>query len=106
MNQFYADIYDIVRKIPKGQVISYGYIAKLLGRPRNAREVGRAMRICPEDIPWQRVVMADGSITGGMFADMRKALLESEGVVFLPDGRVNMAECEVGDYFDLNSPIL
>lgn len=96
MNQFYLDIYDIVKKIPQGQVISYGRIAKLLGRPRSAREVGRAMRICPaDDIPWQRVVMADGTITGGMHADMRKALLESEGVVFLPDGRVNMAICEV-----------
>ena len=90
MNQFYQDIYEIVRNIPHGKVISYGQIAKMLGRPRNAREVGRAMRICPDDIPWQRVVMSDGSIAGGMFADMRKALLESEGVSFLPDGRVDM----------------
>jgi len=95
MNQFYSDIYEIVRKVPQGKVISYGHIAKLLGRPRNAREVGRAMRICPEGIPWQRVVMADGSIAGGMYADMRKALLESEGVVLLPDGRVNMKLCSV-----------
>jgi len=81
MNQFYSDIYEIVRKVPQGKVISYGHIAKLLGRPRNAREVGRAMRICPEGIPWQRVVMADGSIAGGKHADMRKVLLESEGAV-------------------------
>jgi len=95
LNNFYSDIYDIVRTIPHGKVISYGHIAKLLGRPRNAREVGRAMRICPDDIPWQRVVMADGSIAGGIHADMRKALLESEGVIFLPDGRVDMKQCAV-----------
>jgi methylated-DNA-protein-cysteine methyltransferase-like protein len=37
--------------------------------------------------------MADGSITGGSFADMRRAILEDEGVLFLPDGRVDMSIC-------------
>jgi len=101
MNPFYAQVYEIVKKVPCGKVISYGLIARILGRPRSAREVGRAMRICPEpdNIPWQRVVMADGSITGGQFADMRKAMLESEGVLFLPDGRVNMDECCISENF-------
>ena len=93
MNQFYQDIYDTVKKVPHGKVITYGQIARILGRPRSAREVGRAMRICPEDIPWQRVVMADGTITGGHFAETRKGMLEAEGVIFLPDGRVNMKKC-------------
>jgi len=94
MNPFYKRIYAVVEKIPMGKVVSYGKIAGALGRPRSSREVGRAMRVCPSDnIPWQRVVMADGSITGGGYADMRKALLESEGVEFLPDGRVNMELC-------------
>jgi len=90
MNLFYKQVYDTVKKVPTGKVISYGQIARILGRPRSAREVGRAMRICPEDIPWQRVVMADGTVTGGQFADMRKGMLEAEGVKFLPDGRVDM----------------
>jgi methylated-DNA-protein-cysteine methyltransferase-like protein len=55
------------------------------------------MRCCPEGLPWQRVVMADGSITGGIYADMRKMLLETEGVEFLPDGRVDMTLCGVDD---------
>ena len=97
MNQFYQEIYAVVKQVPLGKVISYGQIARILGRPRSAREVGRAMRICPEDIPWQRVVMADGTITGGQFADMRKGMLEDEGVAFLPDGRVDMKECCVRD---------
>ena len=93
MNPFYKQVYEIVERIPYGQVISYGEIARLLGRPRAAREVGRAMRNCPDGLPWQRVVMADGSITGGMFANIRRAMLESEDVPFLPDGRVDMARC-------------
>ena len=95
-NQFYEQVYDIVKQVPYGKVISYGQIARVLGRPRAAREVGRAMRICPaDDIPWQRVVMADGTVAGGIHADIRKAMLESEGVIFLPDGRVDMELCLV-----------
>jgi methylated-DNA-protein-cysteine methyltransferase-like protein len=51
------------------------------------------MRYCPDGLPWQRVIMADGSITGGSFAEMRRAMLENEGVQFLPDGRVDMRTC-------------
>jgi len=93
LKPFNQQVYDIVEQIPYGMVISYGGIAKLLGRPRAAREVGWAMRNCPEGLPWQRVVMADGNITGGGFAETRRDLLESEGVVFLPDGRVDMKKC-------------
>ena len=71
-------------------MVSYGQIARMLGRPRAAREVGWAMRVCPDHLPWHRVVMSDGSITGGIYADMRRSLLEEEGVSFLSDGRVNM----------------
>ena len=90
MNPFFKQVYSIVEQIPCGKVISYGEIAGILGRPRAAREVGRAMRYCPEELPWQRVVMADGSVTGGAYADIRRAILESEDVMFLPDGRVDM----------------
>ena len=93
VNPFYKLVYEIVEQIPYGKVISYGEIAKILGRPRNAREVGRAMRLCPDGLPWQHVVMADGSITGGSFAEMRRAILETEGVTFKPDGCVDMSTC-------------
>ena len=78
--------------------MSYGQIARLLGRPRSAREVGRAMRICPDGLPWQRVVMMDGAVAGGMYAEIRKAILETEGVTFLPDGRVDMELCRADDF--------
>ena len=93
MNPFFEQVYAVVGQIPYGKVVSYGQIARILGRPRAAREVGWAMRRCPEHLPWQRVVMADGSVTGGLYADMRKALLEAEGVAFLSDGRVDMGLC-------------
>ena len=93
MNEFYKQVYDIVAGIPYGKVISYGEIARLLGQPRAARVVGWAMRFCPEHLPWQRVVMADGSVIGGAYAEIRRARLESEDVPFLPDGRVDMAAC-------------
>ena len=90
---FFQAVYEIVAQIPRGYVVSYGQIARLLGSPRAARQVGWAMRQCPDELPWHRVVMSDGSIAGGGWAELRRALLEEEGVPFLPDGRVDMARC-------------
>jgi len=87
---FAQQVYDLVAQIPEGKVISYGQIAKMLGNPRAARQVGWAMANCPEGHPWQRVVMADGSITGGGFAALRRTKLEEEGITFLPNGNVDM----------------
>ena len=94
MNTFFKGVYDTVAKIPQGKVASYGQIAIMLGKPRGAREVGWAMRHCPEGLPWQRVVKADGSIAGGEYESLRRTLLEEEGIAFLIDGRVNMKECQ------------
>lgn len=93
MTRFNEQVYSIVEKIPYGKVVSYGQIAWMLGRPRCARLIGRAMRYCPEGLPWQRVVRADGSIAGGGRPEMRRALLDAEGVPFLSDGRVDMKSC-------------
>ena len=91
---FFPAVYEVVRQIPRGRVISYGQIARLLGFPRAARQVGWAMRKCPDELPWQRVIKADGSIAGGGYAELRRALLEAEGVPFLPDGRVDLKACQ------------
>jgi len=64
----------------------------MAGKPRAAREVGWAMHNCPGHLPWHRVVMADGSVAAGGYADMRKAMLIDEGVGFLADGRVDMKD--------------
>jgi len=93
MNTFFKQVYEVVAQIPYGKVISYGQIARMLGYPRSARMVGWALRCCPEHLPWQRVVMRDGSVTGGAYADLRKMLLEKENIPFLSDGRVDMDLC-------------
>lgn len=89
---FFERVYEIVGQIPYGKVVSYGQIATMLGNPRGARMVGWAMRVCPEGLPWQRVVRADGSITGGVWTEMRRELLIEEGIEFLFDGRIDMKE--------------
>ncbi|MCH5184676.1 MAG: methylated-DNA--[protein]-cysteine S-methyltransferase [Oscillospiraceae bacterium] len=93
MASFYKQVYDILALVPEGKVISYGQIACIIGKPQSARVVGWAMKRCPENLPWHRVVMADGSVVGGEFAQMRRSMLEKENVIFLKDGRVDMQKC-------------
>ncbi len=90
MKPFFQQVYAVVAAVPPGRVVSYGQIARALGHPRAARHVGFAMRCCPDGLPWQRVVMHNGAVTGGAYAELRRALLEAENVTFLPDGRVDM----------------
>ena len=94
MNTFEI-IYEVVKTIPKGKVLSYGEVALRAGNPRWSRVVGYALHVnpMPKIIPCHRVVMKDGSLTpafafGG--EGKQRELLEEEGVHFLPDGRVDM----------------
>lgn len=80
--------------VPSGYVVSYGQIARMLSHPVAARTVGWALSVCPDYLPWQRVVKSTGAIAGGGFAELRRTMLFEEGVSFLPDGRVDMAACE------------
>lgn len=58
-------LYQLVRRIPKGEVATYGQLAKLIGKPRHARHVGNALANTPASvkIPWHRVVNAQGRIS-------------------------------------------
>jgi methylated-DNA-protein-cysteine methyltransferase-like protein len=92
---FFDQIYEVVRRIPPGQVASYGQIARLLGKPRAARSVGWALHNLPEgsDVPWQRVINAQGIISldaRGPGGAIQKAILEEEGIVFDERGRVDL----------------
>ncbi len=90
----YQMIYEMVRRIPKGRVSSYGRIARMLGRPRWARLVGYALAACGDPgVPCHRVLRSDGSLAlsfgqGGQ--GLQQALLEAEGVPVI-EGRVDMA---------------
>ena len=98
--EFYEEVYSIVRQIPPGRVLTYGAIARMMGRPRHARLVGRALWGTPSGrgIPCHRVVFRDGSVcTGYAFGgpEVQRRLLRGEGVSFLPDGRVDMQACGI-----------
>ena len=58
LREFFNDVYEITRQIPRGKVLTYGRIAALAGRPQHARWVGRAMAQSPDDktLPCHRVV--------------------------------------------------
>lgn len=88
---FFARVYGLVRRIPRGRITSYGAIARALGVPRGARTVGWALSACPDDIPWHRVVNAQGRISwrpGRGFA-LQRTLLRREGVRFSRAGRID-----------------
>lgn len=96
---FSEKVYAIVREIPCGKAATYGQIAFLAGKPRAARLIGNVLHHNPYPgvVPCHRVVFRDGSLAeafafGG--AGVQRALLESEGVPFLPDGRADLARCQ------------
>ena len=94
-NSFFAQVYEVVRRIPSGKVATYGQIARLLGKPRAARTVGWALHSLPEgsDVPWQRVINAKGTISldaRGPGGAIQRVLLEAEGIVFDEQGRVDL----------------
>ena len=90
---FNEQVYEILEHIPEGRVVSYGDIAKWLLNPRGARVVGWAMARCPEGLPWHRVVRSNGDIVCEGITELRRERLIAEAVPFLPDGRVDIAQC-------------
>ena len=90
MTDWAQAIYAIVARIPEGRVSTYGTIARMTPVPRGARGVGSAMARCAATIPWWRVVAAQGRLTAPD-AGLQREILSSEGVPFLPDGRVDLA---------------
>jgi len=91
----WAAVHRIVRRIPRGRVMTYGQIAKLVAGRLSARAVGWAMSSCPDDVPWQRVVNARGACSTDDRADLppglQRALLEREGIEFRGDGTLDLA---------------
>jgi methylated-DNA-protein-cysteine methyltransferase-like protein len=82
---FFQNVYDVVRLVPRGRVTTYGAIAKYLGAARSSRMVGWAMNAShtQPDIPAHRVVNRQGMLTGKMmfaYPMQMQELLEAEGV--------------------------
>ena len=94
MNTF-EKIYEVVKKIPKGRVATYGQVAALAGNRRLSRVVGYALHVNPdpENIPCYRVVNRFGEVSkafafGG--ENMQITLLRADGIKVSDEGRVDL----------------
>ena len=91
---FDQSVYEYVKSVPQGKVTTYGMIARAIGRPRAARQVGNALHRNPAPgiVPCHRVVNREGRLApafafGGI--EVQARLLEEEGVT-VKDGYVEM----------------
>jgi O-6-methylguanine DNA methyltransferase len=98
---FFAQVYEEVKKIPEGKVMTYGQIAAKIGT-KDARRVGDALHANKEGsgVPCHRVVNKDGrlapSYAFGGYHEQRNRLL-AEGVKFLDELRVDLTKCGCSD---------
>lgn len=91
MDEYQAQLYAWMARIPAGRVVTYGQLAKLVGRPNGARWVGRQMGLLPSgsSLPWYRVINAQGrsSIALDAYGSNRQLrLLQREGVLVVNGG--------------------
>jgi methylated-DNA-protein-cysteine methyltransferase-like protein len=98
MQPFTAEVIRVLKEIPEGYVVTYGQVARMAGSPRAARQVVRILHTMSEKhgLPWHRVVNVRGEIAvpDDESRDLQRMLLQSEDVVFLADGRVDLSVFE------------
>ena len=93
-HDLYRRIWEVVSRIPAGNVATYGQIARVAGLGEHARVVGYAMHNLPPNskVPWHRVINSKGKISlpkdDGQY-DLQKVLLEQEGIIFCNE-KVNL----------------
>lgn len=87
-------VYEIVREIPSGKVMTYGQIAEILGEGYTARTVGYVMHAAnTENVPWQRVINSQGACSTGKFTmpiNLQQKMLEDEGIEFNEKGKCKL----------------
>ncbi len=93
----YARIYEWVRQVPEGKVATYGQVAGMIEGKCSARQVGYAMAALSEQsgVPWHRIINSQGRISPRVGSEghrLQRILLEAEGIVFSPDGKIDLAE--------------
>jgi methylated-DNA-protein-cysteine methyltransferase-like protein len=96
--QVFEKIYRLVLRIPRGRVMTYGQIARLLDDRYSPRLVGWAMHATPQDernIPWHRVINSRGGISTGKVIiqepQLQRLMLEAEGIVFDERGNCDLS---------------
>jgi methylated-DNA-protein-cysteine methyltransferase-like protein len=91
----WAPVFELVKQIPRGRVLTYGAIARYLRLRGGARSVGHALAATPrgQGIPWHRVVGERGRILiREPYASLQRKLLETEGVAVI-ESRVDLKRC-------------
>ena len=90
---FRETVFEVVRRIPQGRVSTYGWVARLAGKPGAARQVGWALSSLSEEdqVPWWRVIQQGGALPchrGG--PEYQAQLLRAEGIPVTGAGRVDL----------------
>jgi methylated-DNA-protein-cysteine methyltransferase-like protein len=112
----YAEVYELVKKIPRGRVLTYGLISDVLSKRLSAQGVGWALNALPEpakntkandrkknnkafnskNVPWHRVVNSSGGMSThknpGIPPGFQRVLLEAEGVVFDSEEKIDLSK--------------
>jgi methylated-DNA-protein-cysteine methyltransferase-like protein len=91
---FTQQVIEVIKKIPRGKVLTYGQIAALAGNPRGARQVVRVLHTGTEKhkLPWHRVVNRQGKVAlkPGYGYEIQRELLQREGVEFDKNDTINL----------------
>lgn len=102
-------VYNLVRQIPLGRVMTYGQIAAILGGGYTARTVGYVMHGADaEKVPWQRVINSRGMCSTGRMTlplNLQQSMLESEGVKFDAKGKCDLGTYQLHPEVAANEPI-
>lgn len=98
---FYESVWHVVRTVPHSFVVTYGQVAQMVDPPSGIdpadykafgpRWVGHAMAVCPDDVPWQRVINSQGKVSNWPRAAEQRKRLEAEGVIFGND-KINLKQ--------------
>jgi len=96
LSEFHKRVVELIRKIPKGTVATYGQVAALAGNPRASRQVVRVLHTHSqlEKLPWHRVVNRHGciSLKPGSGYELQRAMLQDEGVQFNDDDSIDLEQ--------------
>ena len=94
LTEFTKNVIHIIKSIPKGKVLTYGFIAKLAGNPRAARQVSWVLHSSSKryHLPWHRVISSNGNLSMKSIEDRQyhKKLLELEEISFLDNFKVDL----------------
>ena len=91
-------VYDLVKRIPRGRVMTYGQIAEMLGEGYTSRTVGYVMHGADaKGAPWQRVINSQGKCSTGRITlpiDLQRQMLEQEGIRFNEKGKCDLRDVQ------------